>query len=320
MASQNCVSEQELRAFMLGELPDEAAGRVTAHLKICPACESAAARLDTVSDSILASLRRAVKTPGPPSPAAPETLPLPSGAPQGNGAALPNLVDYEGLEELGRGGMGVVYRARDRRLGRVVALKVVKAGADAGPELRDRFRREAAVMACLQHPGIVQIFAVGEQDGVPFLAMELVEGVSLSRRLGGAPLPARTAAELLLGLAQAVAYAHQRGVLHRDMTPANVLLAADGTAKITDFGLARLLTGGTALTQTGAVMGTPSYLAPEQADGKGRATGPATDIYALGAILYECLTGRPPFKAATVLETLGQVVHDEPVPSRQLLP
>ncbi len=197
-------------------------------------------------------------------------------------------------------------------------MKIIKAGGDAGPQVRDRFRREAAAMACLQHPGIVQIFDVGQQDETPFLAMEFVEGSSLAQRLREAPLPARSAAALLERLSQAVAYAHQRGVLHRDLTPANVLVTADGTPKITDFGLARLLSDETALTQSGAVMGTPSYLAPEQADGKARHVGPTADVYALGAILYECLTGRPPFRAATVLETLAQVVHDEPVSPRQL--
>jgi len=320
MSSQTCISEQDLRAFVLGELPDEAVARVAEHLETCPACEAAAARLDAVSDPILESLRRAVGPSARAAPAMPETVAPPSETPRGERADKPSLIDYEVLEGLGRGGMGVVYRARDRRLDRIVALKVVKAGADAGPEVRERFQREATATASLQHPRIVQIFEVGEQDGVPFLALEFVDGGSLAQRLKGAPLAARAAAELTEGLAQAVGYAHQRGVLHRDLKPSNVLIAADGTAKVSDFGLARLLTEAVAMTRSGAIMGTPSYLSPEQADGKAGATGPGADVYALGAILYELLTGRPPFRAATVLETLAQVVRDEPVSPRRLVP
>ena len=321
MSSHSCVSEENLRAFLLGELLDEAADQVTAHLEVCKAvCEAAAARLDTTSDPILESLRRALRPQYQRPPSALKTLLLSSEIPRQNSTTKPNLVAYELLEELGRGGMGVVYRARDRRLGRTVALKIIKAEADIRPEVRDRFRCEAAAMACLHHPGIVQIFDVGDQDGAPFLTLEFVPGGTLAQKLRGAPLPPPSAAALLKGLAHAIAYAHRHGVLHRDLTPANVLVAADGRAKITDFGLAHLSSDMAALTQTGVVMGTPSYLSPEQADGQARVTGPATDIYALGAILYECMTGRPPFRGATVLETLAQVVHDEPVSPRQLLP
>jgi WD40 repeat protein len=301
---------------VLGELPDEAAGQIAGHLVDCPLCESAAASVDGLSDPVVLSLRRAVRS----STAVADT-PAPCGGTMvDNGATAPKLENYEVLTELGRGGMGIVYRANDRRLGRVVALKLIKAGTDASQELRDRFRREATAMARLLHPGIVQVFEIGEQDRTPFLAMELVEGDSLAARLGGAPLAARPAAELLCRLAEAVAYAHQHEVLHRDLTPANVLLTKDGTPKISDFGLARLMNDPAAQTRSGAIMGTPNYLSPEQADGKGRAVGPAADLYALGAILYECLTGRPPFQAATVLETLAQVVRDEPVSPSQLLP
>jgi tetratricopeptide (TPR) repeat protein len=181
-----------------------------------------------------------------------------------------------------------------------------------------RFRTEAEAIARLQHPHVVQIYEVGEHDGLPYLALEFVVGGSLSQRLDGTPLPARQAASLVETLAHTVHAAHQRGLIHRDLKPANVLLTAEGTPKVSDFGLAKLLDSGAGPTATGEVLGTPSYMAPEQAESKSSAVGPATDIYALGAILYELLTGRPPFRAATALETMMQVVHEEPVPPRRL--
>jgi WD40 repeat protein/tRNA A-37 threonylcarbamoyl transferase component Bud32 len=226
---------------------------------------------------------------------------------------------YEILGELGRGGMGVVYQARHRKLNRLVALKMVLVGGHAGATERERFRTEAEAIARLQHPHIVQIHEVGEHDGLPFLSLEFCPGGSLEKKLAGTPLPAQEAAALLERLARAMQAAHEKGVIHRDLKPANVLLAEDGTARITDFGLARKLDEA-GQTATGAVMGTPSYMAPEQAEGRSKELGPACDVYALGAILYECLTGRPPFKAATMMDTLMQVVSDEPVPVRQLNP
>jgi WD40 repeat protein/predicted Ser/Thr protein kinase len=231
---------------------------------------------------------------------------------------LPSLPGYEVLGELGRGGMGVVYRARQMGLNRVVALKVILAGEHAGPGEVDRFRREAEAAARLQHPHIVQIHDIAEHQGRPFFSMEYLPGGSLDKKLAGTPLPARQAAELVEALARAVQAAHERGVVHRDLKPANVLLTEDGTPKVADFGLAKRLDGSGAQTQTGAVMGTPSYMAPEQAAGRARDLGPATDVYALGAILYEALTGRPPFKAATPVETIQQVLSEEPVPPARL--
>jgi WD40 repeat protein/tRNA A-37 threonylcarbamoyl transferase component Bud32 len=227
---------------------------------------------------------------------------------------------YEALQEIGRGGMGVVYKARQPGLQRTVALKVLLAGDCAGPAERARFRAEAQAAAHLQHPNIVQIHEVAEHNGLPYFSMELVEGDSVERRLGGAPLPVREAAALAETVARAMHYAHERGILHRDLKPANILLTGDGTAKITDFGLAKRLDGQAGLTQSGAILGTPSYMAPEQAAGRAGAVGPAADVYALGAILYECLTGRPPFRAENALETLLQVQHDDPVPPRRLQP
>jgi eukaryotic-like serine/threonine-protein kinase len=262
---------------------------------------------------------------------------------------------YEILRELGRGGMGVVYLARQLDLNRPVALKMILSGEHAGAAERDRFRREAEAVAALQHPNIVQIFEVGEANGRPYLAFEYVGGGSLASYLDGQPWPAKPAADLIEALARAIHFAHTRGVVHRDLKPANVLLGnADfGTAtserkvkagdplfripssalrvpKITDFGLAKRVdpqsswsdnadrTAPTAHTRTGAVVGTPSYLAPEQAAGKNRQVGPPTDIYALGAILYELLTGRPPFRGETPLDTVLQVMADEPVPPSRL--
>jgi eukaryotic-like serine/threonine-protein kinase len=231
-----------------------------------------------------------------------------------NGAAVPG---YEILRELGRGGMGVVYQARHTKLDRVVALKMILAGGHAGEADLARFKTEAESVARLQHPHIVQIFEVGEHGGLPFFSLEYCPGGSLDKKLNGTPLPPKEAAALVEKLARAMQAAHDKGVVHRDLKPANVLLAGDGEAKITDFGLAKKLDADAGQTRTGAVMGTPSYMAPEQADGK-KDVGPAADTYALGAILYECLTGRPPFKAATALDTVMQVVADEPVPPRQL--
>jgi tetratricopeptide (TPR) repeat protein len=246
------------------------------------------------------------------------------------------VAGYDILDELGRGGMGVVYKARQPQLNRIVALKMILAGVHAGATHLQRFRTEAEAIARLQHPNIVQIYEVGEENGLPFFSLEFCAGGSLSRKLRGTPLPPRDAAALVEPLARAMHVAHERGVIHRDLKPGNILLAPAasgpeetgvpglGTPKITDFGLARKLdgepggSGSGDLTASGAVMGTPSYMAPEQAAGKVKELGPACDIYALGAILYECLTGRPPFLAVTDLQTVQQVIDDEPVPPTQL--
>ncbi len=231
---------------------------------------------------------------------------------------LPAIAGYEIRRELGKGGMGVVYEAWQPSLNRVVALKMILGGF-ADEEARSRILTEAHAIAALQHPNVVQVFEVGEHGGAPFFSLEFCSGGSLEGRLKASPLPPAEAARLVETLARAVHHAHEKGVIHRDLKPANVLLTADGTPKVTDFGLARKLDEA-GRTQTGAVMGTPSYMAPEQAAGKGKEVGPAADVYALGAILYECLTGRPPFKAAVMLDTLVQVRNDDPVPPRQLQP
>jgi serine/threonine protein kinase len=258
-------------------------------------------------------------------------------------ADWPVVPGYELLEELGRGGMGVVYRARQLSLKRVVALKLIRDAALAGPEQRARFRIEAEAAARMRHANIVEIYEVGEHQGRPYFAMEFIDGPTLAQQLAGQPQPVRQAAELLRTLALAVHHAHTQNVIHRDLKPANVLLAVVGcqlpvvgkqadmpsspttdnwqlttVPKITDFGLAkRLDSDSTALTQEGAVVGTPGYMAPEQAEGRIQEIGPATDVYALGALLYEVLIGRPPFLADSWRHAIEQVLHDEPQPPKR---
>ncbi len=239
-------------------------------------------------------------------------------APSLQETALPQVPGYEVEAVLGRGGMGIVFRAKHLRLNRLVALKMLLAGAYAAPYERARFQREAEAVARLQHPNIVQVHDVGDIDGRPYFTMEYVANGGLAHKLAGVPQPPRQAAQLVATLAAAVQAAHERGIVHRDLKPANVLLAEDGTPKITDFGLARQQGDGAVLTQTGMTIGTPSYMAPEQARGRPDAIGPAVDVYALGAILYELLTGRPPFRAATSAETVQQVISQEPAPPSRL--
>jgi tetratricopeptide (TPR) repeat protein len=229
---------------------------------------------------------------------------------------------YEILGELGRGGMGVVYQARHVALNRLVALKMILAGGHAGTPGLARFRTEAEAVARLQHPGIVQIYEVGTHNGLPYLALEFCAGGSLAGQLNGTPLPPARAAQTVETLARAIHAAHQRSIVHRDLKPANILLTADGLLKISDFGLAKDLAQDESQTGSGAVMGTPSYMAPEQAWGKSQVQkiGPAADVYALGVILYELLTGRPPFLGQTPVGTLQQVVSDEPVAPGRLQP
>jgi hypothetical protein len=272
------------------------------------------------------------------------------------------IAGYEVLGELGRGGMGVVYRARHVNLNRVVALKMILSGTHAGPQALLRFQREAEAVARLQHPNIVQVFDVGEHEGRPYLALEHADGGSLAQQLAGTPQPVRPAAQLVQTLARAIHVAHEKGIIHRDLKPANILLqrmAATSTTrhkkgeegqaeqggevglpagsapgpcgvcsgfswpflpKITDFGLAKLWQDPDGQTASGDVVGTPSYMAPEQAAGQTGAIGPAADVWALGAILYELLTGRPPFRGASALDTLQQVRAQEPVPPSRLQP
>jgi eukaryotic-like serine/threonine-protein kinase len=232
----------------------------------------------------------------------------------------PDLPGYVVLEVIGRGGMGVVYKARQIALDRLVALKMVLAGAHASPEQLARFSIESQAVAQLQHPGIVQIHEVGEHDGLPYFSLEFVAGGSLAKKIGGKPQPTLEAAGMVRDLALAMREAHRRNIIHRDLKPANVLLTPDDQPKITDFGLAKRLDADSQQTHTGVIMGTPSYMAPEQAWGQTHQIGPLTDLYALGAILYEMLVGRPPFQGASALETIELVRTQEPVPPTRLQP
>jgi eukaryotic-like serine/threonine-protein kinase len=334
MMPQRCPDAEMLRRLLAEQLHGTEAQTVEAHVETCADCQGALEVLTPGADqrpglqveTVPAFLLRLEDD--PPTGATPLTQPI---------RCVPAVAGYEIIQELGRGGMGVVYLARQIRLNRMVAIKMILAGGQAGDEELARFRAEAEAVARLQHPNIVQIHEVGEQDGRPFFVLEYVDGGSLDRMLAGTPQLARPAAELVEALARAMHLAHQKGVVHRDLKPANVLLsvgqaallATGGTGKqgclpyepkVTDFGLAKRLDLSLAATRTGAIMGTPSYMAPEQALGRNEEVGPAADVYALGAILYECLTGRPPFRGESPLDTLQQVVASEPVAPRQLQP
>lgn len=245
-----------------------------------------------------------------------QNLRSPASVPSNNHPSVPG---YEILGLLAHGGQGVVYKTKHVKLKRLAALKMIITGNYASKSEIERFRREAEALAQFHHPNIVQIHEIGEYEGRPFLSLEFVDGGNLVEKLAGVPQPARQAAELIHVLARAISFALQNNVIHRDLKPANILLTRDGAPKITDFGLAKNLTADDDLSKTGNVMGTPSYMAPEQARGGGK-VGPAVDIYSLGAILYETLTGRPPFRGANPLDTLDQLLHSEPVPPRHLQP
>ncbi|MEI8018537.1 MAG: serine/threonine-protein kinase, partial [Schlesneria sp.] len=244
----------------------------------------------------------------------------------------PVIPGYEIIRELGRGGMGVVYEARQERLNRLVAIKVLLGGQYATVTSQARFKAEVDSIGRMQHPNLIQVFDVGEYDGRVYYSMEYLAGGSLEDRIGNIPLPPRKAAELLKILANAIEAVHEQGVIHRDLKPANILLTTDaatnerwgvngfGIPKISDFGLAKRTDAPSGPTLTEHILGTPTYMAPEQAAGRSRQVGPATDIYSLGAILYRLLIGRPPFVGETVMEIVRQVTDDDPVPPRHLQP
>jgi WD40 repeat protein len=328
---RHCPAHSQIADLLADRLGGADRAALEEHVEHCPACQGALERLTGGADAsrwqqLYAGLPRPgeAEVPGlgrllgelAPTGSAPTATP---DSPRGPADDLPPAIaGYEVLGELGRGGMGIVYKARQTDLKRLVALKVIRAGARAGSRERARFRAEAESVARLQHPHIVQVHEISEQDGLLYLALELIDGGSLAQKTAGAPQPPREAAELIEVLGRAIHSAHEHNVVHRDLKPANVLLTRDGVAKIADFGLAKRLDEEPAPTETGSILGTPSYMAPEQVRGPGHGIGPATDVYALGAILYELLTGRPPFKGASPMDTVLQVIHDEPVPPSRL--
>jgi hypothetical protein len=306
MSRFHCPTEQELAAFNLGDLPEARVEAISRHLETCPGCEAFLEGLDDRTDSAIAALRY----PGP------AKVLGRIGASHAT-VDLPAVPGYEVLGFLGEGGMGVVYRARHVGLDRPVALKLLRGGSS---KRLARFRAEALADARLQHPHVVQIFEIGEHQGQPYLALELLEGGSLDAKTAGQSQVPRDAAALVQVLARTIQYAHSRGIVHRDLKPSNVLLTAEGTAKIADFGLAKFLQATEAQTQEGDVLGTPRYMAPEQTSGALDRVGPAADIYSLGVILYELLTGRAPLQAPTPVETLLLIRSQEPLPPSRLLP
>ena len=315
MPPAECVTDDDLRAFLLGDLPEHLAGPITAHLDSCPDCEAAARRLDNLTDPMIRSLQRVLGS------GTRDDCPTGGAAPSRAREAtrVRHIEGYELQEELGRGGMGIVFRARHQRLNRVVALKMILAGQFASPAEVRRFRTETEAAAQLDHPHIVPIYEVGEEDGMPFFSMKLVEGSSLTKHVGRLADDPQAAVRLLIAVARAVHYAHQRGIIHRDLKPANILIDAAGEPHVTDFGLARRVDGAGGETQSGALVGTPCYMAPEQAGGKKSVTT-AVDVYALGAILFELLTGRLLFQGDTPIGTVLQVLEREPDPPRAVNP
>jgi hypothetical protein len=307
-----CPASEQLDLWASELLPANEQASIAQHVERCSHCQAA-----------LDQLMSAATDPNYPRiqvPTFPFLDQLKQHTPATAPSPLPSVPGYDILGKLGRGGMGVVYKARQPELDRVVALKMISGGIHVAQEVRARFIAEARAVAKLSHPDIVRVHEVGEADGAAFFSMEFVEGGSLADRLDGKPLPPRVAAALLRTVARAVHYAHCEGIVHRDLKPANILLADDDTPKLTDFGIAKQLGESEGLTRTGDIVGTPTYMAPEQAGGETRRIGPATDIYALGVILYELLTGRPPHRAADAIETLLLVRTQEPVPPRRLVP
>jgi len=253
--------------------------------------------------------------------AAAPAVPLPAGSFVPGVTPLPaSFDDYELLEEIGRGGMGIVYRARQKSLGRIVAVKMLLRRDLATAADLARFRSEAEAAARLDHPGIVSIFEVGECGGHPFYSMRLIEGTTLAKRLAEGRVPPREAAAVLAKVAEAVDAAHGRGVLHRDLKPSNILIDAAGEPHVSDFGLAKRIEQDQSMTHTGAILGTPCYMSPEQAAGSRGDVGPTSDVWSLGAILYQTLTGRPPFEAANAMDTLLAVLESDPPVPRTLDP
>lgn len=309
---------EALRRFSRGKSSAWETSMIEQHLNQCDQCSTELDRVSLEADPFVGQLKRMHQAHDPDKTSTYQDNV--SGLAPGNvTAALPRHVgEYELLAEIARGGMGVVYKARHRKLGRLAAVKMILGARFISQEQVQRFYAEAEAAAQLDHPGIVPVFEVGEYDGQHYLAMAFVEGQSLWQQVTEQPLEPRAAARVMQRTADAVQYAHEHGIVHRDLKPQNILRTADGHPRVTDFGLAKRQAGDSGLTQTGQILGTPSYMPPEQAAGKMDQVGPLSDVYSLGATLYCLLTGRPPFQAASPVETLKQVLEQEPVSPRAL--
>ena len=330
-----CPDRAQLLAFVSGRMTARDMESAADHLAACPHCAATVESLHD-ADSVVSRLRNCLPAPAPPVDpecerlaAVARLIPLeptgvvtdmaetktlaPGGKPEAP-APPRRFGAYDLLDKLGYGGMGVVWKARQVRLNRLVALKMIRFGPASGAGEQERFRREGEAVARVRHPNIVEVYDAGEYEGQPYFAMELLEGGTLARRLRDRPYEPRAAAELVRTLARAVQAAHEAGVVHRDLKPSNVLFGADGAPRVADFGLAKMLDAEAGQTRAGDVLGTPSYMAPEQARGDATAVGPPTDVHALGAILYELLSGKPPFRGADHRATLALVRSREPTP------
>jgi serine/threonine protein kinase len=329
-----CPSRDQIIALVSDEFNDAEAAPLEEHLESCAQCQQTL--LDVAGSLDLAPLSTGCETAAPEADTVTEepradflsrlsNLALLEPAPASaierrlHDFSSPEIPGIDILEEIGRGSRGVVYLARQRSMNRLIALKIVPAERLVNEPAFERARRSIDTVGRLQHPNIIEVHQVGRHEGWYFGTLEFMEGGSLRDRLSGDPWKAREAAQLLLTLARAAAFVHKQGFVHRDLKPANVLFKADGTPKLADFGLARACAEDSNLTLDGEALGTPRYMAPEQAMGKSNLV-PAVDVYALGAILYELLTGRPPFRGVTKLDTLYQVVHLPPVPVSRLQP
>jgi serine/threonine protein kinase len=341
-----CPGQELLLQFDLGMLPDGELARIEFHVSSCDQCVETLHKLQVTSsdDPVVACLKHYLQGPSP--PVSPEYAEMEARARMLGGDDVVREVEtwgrdleddirrmvgrrigpYEVLGKVGRGGMGIVYKAWQRPLDRPVAIKMILAGHHASAPTVARFLREGRAVARLAHPNVVRVHDLGDHEGLPYLSMEFIDGESLEANLGDGPMELRAAAALVATLAKAVAYAHNQGVVHRDLKPANILLTREGVPKITDFGLAKFLDPDAAgdspvvLTETDTILGTPSYMAPEQADGRSADISTATDVYALGAILYALLTGRPPFVGEAKIKVLERVRSAEPIPPSRLRP